>query len=202
MNFQSENSGIRLGQFQKPKPATGQCTFIPLSQQLIPTEWAGDKRNSGMKKKARVARQASELTLIEVPFLPATTRIGHLDAQQGLALERLTKIRLHSSDPPATFLQQLIVEVGSNNMAPRLCKGDWLRCQYIPTAEWSFLPSGVYAICFANHFVIKRLKMNDLRSKGILTVYSEDTAVGVLSVPQEQLQQIWHIVEIISGSIQ
>ncbi len=87
-------------------------------------------------------------------------------------------------------------------MAPRLCKGDWLRCHRVPPTDWTVLPAGVYAFAFDDQFVIRRLKTNTLRQTHRLTTYADNpTNARPLEVPGEQLKQIWRILEIVSGAI-
>lgn len=155
-----------------------------------------------MHRNQRSAGQSNDVTLINLPFLSASTRQKFSRTRQELHFERLATVRFQAFGPPTYYQNQLIIEVDSDDMEPRLCQGDWLRCHSVPPSDWPYLPAGVYVVAFANTIAIRRIKTNTLQHRQYLTIHSDNAShESPVDVPREQLRQIWRILEIVSGTI-
>lgn len=144
---------------------------------------------------------ARERGRVELPFLTVSARSNFVAAQGGEKNYGLPEtVSVVTTGPAHEFEGQLVVEINGDNMEPRLCMGDRVRCRQIPPDDWSFLPAGVYAVAFSNYFVVKRIKTNELQSRQILTLHSDNPQTGgSLDVPREQLHHVWQVVEMVSG---
>ena len=141
------------------------------------------------------------MTWVDLPFLSATRRSIYPETSQAVHSEHLATVRVLIAENTRQQ-KQLIVEVDSDHMHPRLREGDWLRCLSIPYEGWSYLPAGVYVVQTQGHFLIRRVKNNDLEQHQVLTMHADNPHTeGEMEVPQAHLNQVWQVLEIVSGSI-
>jgi phage repressor protein C with HTH and peptisase S24 domain len=58
----------------------------------------------------------------------------------------------------------------------------------------------VYAISYGDSFVVKRIKDNDLSTKGVLVLHSDNPLVGGSNpVPADLIRHIWKVLRIIDS---
>ena len=137
-----------------------------------------------------------ELPLVTVPNRPRFVELNLAEKNYGLT----DTIPVLSLDPTRQYEGQVVVEINGDNMEPRLCMGDRVRCLYVPPDNWPFLPAGVYGIAFSHYFVVKRVKNNELLARQLLTLHSDNSQTGgSLDVPREQIRHVWQVVEIVNG---
>jgi phage repressor protein C with HTH and peptisase S24 domain len=147
-------------------------------------------------------RPPTGVAVVDLPFLPASARPHFIQTPHELRNEALASVRFQLYEPEDYYPDQLLLEVDSDEMAPRLCKGDWLRCHRVPADSWAYLPDGIYAVVFSNSLMIRRVRTNTLQQTGVFTAYSDNPAhKKPVRVPHDQLRQIWRVLEIVSGSI-
>ncbi|OIN57278.1 hypothetical protein [Arsenicibacter rosenii] len=56
-------------------------------------------------------------------------------------------------------------------------------------------------VSYRSTLVVRRIKENDLPSRGYLTLYADSPDTGYMHVMGEDLKSIWRAIEIISGEI-
>jgi transcriptional regulator with XRE-family HTH domain len=139
-----------------------------------------------------------ELPLVTVPNRPRFVELNLAEKNYGLT----DTIPILSTDPTRQYEGQVVVEINGDNMEPRLCMGDRVRCLYVSPDNWAFLPAGVYGVAFSHYFVVKRVKNNELQARQFLTLHSDNLQTGgSLDVPREQIRHVWQVVEIVNGWI-
>lgn len=166
----------------------------------------------GLNGRLRVATEAmsteglapaspSAIRSIELPLVTVPGRMNFLTLRLDEKNYGLTDtISVVTTGPARDYEGQIIVEINGDNMEPRLCTGDRIRCRYVRPDDWPYLPGGVYAVGFSNYFVVKRIKTNELQSRQLLTLHSDNPQTGgSLDVPREQLHHVWQVVELVSG---
>lgn len=146
------------------------------------------------------ARRVRRNRLIRLPYAPVPARASFVEM----------------SDPEANYGQfetypayveegedirgQVIFEVNGDSMDPRYPSGTKVRSKLVDPAQWPYLKSGVYAVSYADSFVIKRIKDNDILQRGYLMLHSDNTETGGSTpVPIDQLRHIWRIIRIVDA---
>jgi phage repressor protein C with HTH and peptisase S24 domain len=94
----------------------------------------------------------------------------------------------------------VVFEIDGDSMYPKYSRGTKIRCKRVKKGDWEYISSGVYAISYGDSFVVKRIKDNELSSKGILTLHSDNPSVGGSTpIPVDQLRHIWKVLRIIDS---
>jgi repressor LexA len=87
-------------------------------------------------------------------------------------------------------------------MMPQLMPGSMLAGHYVETYAWSEQHSGVYAIVLdSGRVLIRRIKENDLLSKGTLTVHSDNEEHAKLILEVDSIHSLYSIEEIIKQAV-
>ena len=96
----------------------------------------------------------------------------------------------------------VVVKVTDSSMLPSYRHGTVLLARAIPVADWDYLNSVLVAISYRNVLVIRRVKENELVTKGHLTLYADNEQSGYVHVKREDINSIWQAIEIIGGGIE
>ncbi|WP_460670440.1 S24 family peptidase [Larkinella ripae] len=137
-----------------------------------------------------------------LPYAPVPLRAGIIEMSDPEAnygnLSRI-KVRIKKGEE---VKDNVVFEVNGDSMEPQLASGSQVRCKWIDPGNWEYLSSGVYAVSYAHSFVIKRVKNNDLISKGYLTLHSDNVLTGgSINVPVDQIRHIWKVIRIIDSPV-
>jgi DNA-binding XRE family transcriptional regulator len=139
-----------------------------------------------------------DVELIELPYLSLPARATFAEMIEGVAghiVEKRPVLRNRNTN----YQGQILIEVDGDSMEPNYPSGTIVRCKQIDPGDWAYLKSGVYAVVFANSFVIKRVKDNNFQ-EGYLTLHSDNTDTGgKMDVRTQDLRQVWR-VEWIEGA--
>ena len=154
------------------------------------------------KTKADGSQSSDGDDVIEVPYLSVAataTFAEHFIDQPDPAL---TQQKLAILKPKLSNLKNLLVmEVSGESMEPQLRNGSRVLIQQMACDDWAYLQSGVYAVVFRNSWVVKRIKDNELLSKQILTLHSDNTSHGSFPVKGEDIRAIFKVLEIVSSPV-
>lgn len=162
----------------------------------------------GLNDRMRVASEPAqpqeypgEQSSVELPVVTVAARPNFVTLNESAKNYGLSEtVSLLVNGPNRDYAGQIIVEINGDSMEPRLCMGDRVRCRYVSPDNWPFLPAGVYAVAFSSYFVVKRVKTNELQSRQILALHSDNALTGgSLDVPRDQLHHLWQVVELVSG---
>jgi repressor LexA len=94
--------------------------------------------------------------------------------------------------------EQVIFITNDTSMMPQLMPGSMLSGHYIETYLWGKQTNGVYAILLDGGIVlIRRVKDNELDTKGILTLYSDYSKKNTEVVTADQIHSMYMIDEIL-----
>ena len=98
--------------------------------------------------------------------------------------------------------EQVIFITNDTSMMPQLMPGSMLSGHYVETYLWSKQTNGVFAIMLDGGIVlIRRIRENDLDTKGVLTLYSDYNKKNKEEVTADQIHSIYMIDEILKQSV-
>jgi phage repressor protein C with HTH and peptisase S24 domain len=101
-------------------------------------------------------------------------------------------IEFFSDTPPRKG--SLVVEIMGDSMAEQLNEGSKILVSPVNQADWKYANSGVYAVLYGkNHFVVKRIKDNQLLTEQRLVLHSDNPKHGSTTVMAEDLRRLWHV---------
>jgi len=139
-----------------------------------------------------------DIEFIDLPFVSVPARASFIDMPDGVkgtTHETYTVIKKKNTN----YEGQILIEVNGDSMEPNYPSGTIVRCKQVDPSDWAYIQSGVYAIVFANSFVIKRIKDNNYH-EGYLTLHSDNTETGgKLNIKAEDLRQIWKVLRIVDA---
>ena len=162
--------------------------------------WQFTKNNSTKShpsptSNARVLPPSQSVELPHVSALGRATFMKQFDpAAASFGLSETTP----APNPTGEDLSgQLSIEItNDDSMAPNYHPGTKVRVKHVDRSEWPYLLNGVYAVAFANQFVVRRIHENDLE-KGHLTLHADNKAVaGPITIPVEQIHHIFRVLRI------
>ncbi len=196
-----------IGHYEKGirEPSFRDVQLLSEALNCAPTELVGlDSRLRAEPVPDQTRRGHEEVvgepTRVELPLVSIADRVGFVTLKEEPNYGLPGTVSLVTTSPSRDFRGQIIVEINGDNMEPRLCMGDRVRCRPVPVEDWPFLPAGVYAVSFSHYFVVKRIKNNDLQSRQVLTLHADNPQTGgSLDVPIQQLHHLWQVVEMVSG---
>lgn len=138
--------------------------------------------------------------VVNLPYAPVPVRGSFIEMSDPEANYGQFDTYPARVSPGENVKGQIIFEVNGDSMEPRYPSGTKVRSKLVDPAQWPYLASGVYAFSYANTFVIKRLKDNDLLQRGYLILHSDNTDTGgITPVPVEQLRHIWKVIRIVDA---
>jgi hypothetical protein len=98
--------------------------------------------------------------------------------------------------------EQVIFITNDTAMIPQLMPGSMVAGHYIETYSWSRQINGVYAVILDGGMVlIRRIKENELQSKGTLTLYADNKLHQPQVVIADNIHSIYSINEILKQSV-
>jgi len=111
------------------------------------------------------------------------------------AVSEVLSSQVEVSNVPLTtdFANSLVVEMPDEAMNPTLRAGSHLLATPVASAEWPYMPSGVYCLVYRTTFIVRRIKDNDLIDKKRLLLYADSTAGGMHPVRSDDLRAIWRV---------
>lgn len=136
--------------------------------------------------------------LAQVPFISIASTAGFVEtfceddtitdtiAVQGYTQEEITQNGY------------IAIEVSGHSMEPTIKDKARILCKRVNIGDWDYIHPGIYVIGYGlDMLVTKRVKENDLQTKGTLTLYSDNEEYGVLTVKKDSIRCIWQGIEII-----
>ncbi|GAA4461884.1 hypothetical protein GCM10023189_37900 [Nibrella saemangeumensis] len=106
-----------------------------------------------------------------------------------------------TADSQSHYIDSVIIRLADNTMAPCLTAGMLLRARPVPETEWDYLNSVVVGVLYRSTLVVRRVKENDLLTRGYLTLYTDSADAGYVPVKREDIRSIWRVLEIVSGVV-
>jgi phage repressor protein C with HTH and peptisase S24 domain len=105
------------------------------------------------------------------------------------------------TDDKEDLTDQIVFQIDGDSMEPFYVQGMLVRAKKVQPNDWIYLSSGVYIVHYAKAFlVVKRVKTNDLQSKGYLTLHSDNEQTGgSIEVAGKDIHNIWKIVWVVGS---
>lgn len=101
----------------------------------------------------------------------------------------------------AEYSHAAVMEVEGNSMSPRLVHGAKVLAVCIHKDDWCYQSSGIYAVLYRDYFVIRRIKDNDLLTRNMLTLHSDNPEAGSMPVPAKDIRGIWKVIKVVEAPI-
>lgn len=91
--------------------------------------------------------------------------------------------------------------VVGDSMEPQIMDKAKVLCKLVPLGDWKYLSSGVYAVLYNGSFTIKRVKENEMTTKGILTLHADNPRHGFLPIPADDIRGIWKVLRVLESPV-
>ncbi|RZM05059.1 MAG: LexA family transcriptional regulator, partial [Pedobacter sp.] len=206
-----ESQAITLEDIIKEKAEAVGLTIAELavrSKISEPTIYAIFKRNDAKASQLRQIGKALGLQLselipsqdtakalidvryVELPYISVPARASFVEMVASEREYGYPETYRVVAEDNVSFAGHVVIEVDGDSMEPYYPTGTKVRCKEVDKGDWRYINSGVYAISYANIFVIKRIRNNDY-DQGFLMLHSDNTETGgSASAPIDQIHHI------------
>jgi repressor LexA len=143
-----------------------------------------------------------DLAYEEVPYLPIKFQASFIENMnvslkyEDLGKYSVLKATLKNKKYP------VVIEIQGNSMSPQLLSGNKVLASQVSEPDWGYASGGVYAVIYRDFFVVKRIKDNEINTKGWLTLHSDNVKSGNITIPTDDIKGIWKITNIIDASVE
>lgn len=143
-----------------------------------------------------------DLAYEEIPYLPIKFQASFIETYNvSLKYENLGKYSVLKATLK-NKKQPVVIEIQGNSMSPQLQSGNKVLASKIQKIDWAYASGGVYAVMYRDFFVVKRIKDNDILSKGQLTLYSDNVKSGNITISVDEIIGVWKISNIIDAGVE
>lgn len=143
-----------------------------------------------------------DLAYEEIPYLPIKFQASFIETYNvSLKYEDLRKYSVLKATLK-NKKQPVVIEIQGNSMSPQLQSGNKVLASKIQKIDWAYASGGVYAVMYRDFFVVKRIKDNDILSKGQLTLYSDNVKSGNITISVDEIIGVWKISNIIDAGVE
>jgi len=149
-------------------------------------------------KELRALDSSPAAVAIDLPFIPLSSRNALTEGHKAVAgFDSLDRILLYISNEAqiTDYENAVVLEVGEDNMEPLLHSGDKVIAWPVPESEWEQVYNKVCVVAYKEEVTIKAVRENELPTKGLLTLYAQNTTAGFLSVQRQQIKALWKVEE-------
>ncbi|QDK80880.1 hypothetical protein EXU85_20595 [Spirosoma sp. KCTC 42546] len=92
--------------------------------------------------------------------------------------------------------KHLVIEVVGDSMVPEIKDRALVLAEAVNTNDIKYQSGAVYAVLYAgNHFVVKRIKSNDLNVNSTITLWSDNERYGNIIIHGEDIIHMWKVIE-------
>lgn len=138
------------------------------------------------------------LTYVDLPFITVPARASFVEmcgSERDYGSFDTFRVYLDDANP-ADYKGSVVIEINGDSMEGTLRSGMKVIADWVDPANWEYQVGKVYAISYADYFVVKRIKANHLRTKGYLELRSDNPAGGELTIMKEDIRCIWRVKEL------
>ncbi len=154
------------------------------------------------ESNARLVTEASGSEFVEYPFVAIKFYASFVDQYvEDCKFGAKDTYRVYATEGKA-FKNAVVIEVEGNSMSPRLVHCTKVLAVCIDKGDWCYQSSGVYAVMFKEYFVIKRIKDNELLTKKMLMLHSDNPEAGSMPVQAKDIRGIWKVVKVVEAPIE
>ena len=173
---------------------------VPVSE-FVPSARETDEQ-SGRHTTGNVGSVLPSLAefYIQVPFLSAR-------AQAGIPTMTFDNCDLKLAETYPVFMpdglnkRHLIIELVGDSMEPGILSGALVLAESVKKEDIKYESGGVYAVMYANRFVVKRVKTNEINQNGTLTLWSDNDRYGHITIHSEDIDCMWKVVEKVKETV-
>lgn len=180
---------------------------IKLNFPDLNTDWLltgeGEMLNNNAKLIGGVYVAGSDDDLaIMVDFVPVSARASFIENLYTPTCNDLDRIPLIPRTGEREQIESLkIFEVEGDSMLPKISNGALILASEIPAAKWHTADK-VVVVVFSEFVVIKRVQQNNLQSGNTMTLSSDNTKFGTMTIVRSDIRAIYRAKRIISEDIQ
>lgn len=90
--------------------------------------------------------------------------------------------------------KHIVIEINGDSMEPGIRSGALVLAESISGNDWEYESGGIYAVLYGpGRFVVKRIKTNEMKSAGVLRLYSDNEQHGMINVEATEIHRIWKV---------
>jgi repressor LexA len=149
-----------------------------------------------LEGNARSLGQPLEADFVDLPFVQVSLRASFTESIIQGTVPDIETIRVMYV-PAKLYKKGMVFEVDGDSMEPNYIPGARVLALPVDPGSWEYMNSGVYAVCFGNSFVIKRVKDNTIMNEGILMLHSDNPSGGSMPLRVSDIRAIWKIEQIV-----
>ncbi len=131
---------------------------------------------------------------VEVPFLSARAQAGPASVLLMDCNPDTGETHPVLADLVDKRYKHLVLQVDGYSMEPSLLSGSRILAQQVEADRIQDESGGIFAVYYADRLVVKRIRTNDLREKGTLTLHSDNELYGATTIQQSEIRCIWKIL--------
>jgi transcriptional regulator with XRE-family HTH domain len=94
-----------------------------------------------------------------------------------------------------------VFEIEGDSMEPDIKNRAKVLAVAVKPENIKYESGAVYAVLFANRFVVKRIKTNDLAHSGILVLHSDNERYGKITVNADDIRWMWKVIRIVDSPV-
>ena len=144
---------------------------------------------ASMESNATLTKE-SAAKYVSVPYVSIQARASIIE-QGGYSQPEIEDTYHVLQEPGQDYGNSYVFEVNGDSMEPTITSGSKILCETIDQSNWQYINSGLYVIQFADYLLLKRVKSNDMLTKGYLELHSDNSQGGSVVVKQEDIRRIW-----------
>jgi repressor LexA len=160
------------------------------------------KEESIKEEKLPTVYTNSGESYLEIPFLPVRFHATFVESYGTDSSSEEMEAYCVSKEVLKGVKNPVVLEISGNSMSPQLVHGSLVLASGVNQADWMYQSGGVYAVVYRDFFVVKRIRENELLTRGYLTLHSDNQMGGSLSVPAEQIRGLWRVNSIVSSPVE
>lgn len=152
--------------------------------------------------EANAVMMVSDDDTIEVPFVPVRFYATFVESYaDGSGTADAEPFRVRKSVTKG-YKNAVILEISGNSMSPQLAHGAKVLAIPVSESDWEYQSGGVYAVMYRDYFVVKRVRDNELLTRKLLTLHSDNPNGGNVTVPLQDIRGMWKIVTIVEAPVE
>lgn len=140
----------------------------------------------------------ADMVAVDLPFVSFRARASFIELGMGVQHpENFETLRLYvnSEEEAARYSGALVFEVEGDSMEPLLRTGEKVIAWQVPDSKWEQVYNQVCVVAYDDTVTIKAVRENELFTRNLLTLYSQNPAAGFLPVQRQQIQSVWRVEE-------
>ncbi|MBD0260704.1 MAG: LexA family transcriptional regulator [Cytophagales bacterium] len=188
----------------KTKPSFDTLSAITDTFKQVNPKWLlnGEGDMFFPEPNARIVSAPQDKNYTDYPFVPIRFQATFVEGYSATCrLDNMETYRVYSADG-RTYKNAAVFEVEGNSMWPQIRHGARVLAVCVDKGDWCYQSGGVYAVMYKDYFVIKRIKDNELLTRKLLTLHSDNPEGGSMPVPLEEIRGIWKVVKVVDAPVE